>query len=176
MSKIEVESSQTIVMPAMMTGTTTLKEEMTNMKVILEKLTRENEEKEACIKFQEEKIAKLTKKLEKWSAQSSTRDSENEDSKKVSIHTEASDSKKQLKKGATPKHVKLSGSMTIEQIQDLMANAVMAQLGGGSRRTHLYTKPYTKRVDALCMPHDYTPQVPVIRWQRQSKTACHTLH
>ena len=75
----------------------------------------------------------------------------------MSIHIEASDSEKQSKKGETPKHVKSSGSMTIEQIQDLIANAVKVQLGEGSRRTHLYTKPYTKRVDALRMPHGYQP-------------------
>jgi len=47
--------------------------------------------------------------------------------------------------------------MTIEQIQDLMANAVKIQLGGGARKTHLYTKPYTERVDALYMPRNYQP-------------------
>jgi len=25
------------------------------------------------------------------------------------------------------------------------------------RTTHLYTKPYTKRIDALCMPYGYQP-------------------
>ena len=65
MSETEDESSKTVVMPAMMTGTTTVEEEMTNMKGILEKLTRESVKKEAGIKFQEEKIAKLTGKLEK---------------------------------------------------------------------------------------------------------------
>jgi len=47
--------------------------------------------------------------------------------------------------------------MTIEQIQYLIANVVKVQLGEGSRRTHLYTKPYTKRVDTLHMPHGYQP-------------------
>jgi len=47
--------------------------------------------------------------------------------------------------------------MTIEQIQDLIANAVKAQLGEGSHRTHLYTKPYIKMVDALRMPYGYQP-------------------
>ena len=47
--------------------------------------------------------------------------------------------------------------MSIEQIQSIIANAVKAQLGGGSRKTHLYTKPYTKRIDVLCMPHSYQP-------------------
>jgi len=85
MSEIEVEFAKTVVMPAMMTGTTTLREEMVNMKVILEKLTRDNAEKEVRIKLQEEKIAKLTGKLEKWPAQSSRKDSESEDSEKMYI-------------------------------------------------------------------------------------------
>ena len=63
--ELEAESSKTIVMSAMMTGTNTLEEEMANMKAILEKFTRDNEEKEVCIKLQEEKIAKLIRKLEK---------------------------------------------------------------------------------------------------------------
>jgi len=49
------------------------------------------------------------------------------------------------------------GSMSIEQIHSLIANAVKAQLGGGSYKTHLYTKPYTKRIDALSMPCGYQP-------------------
>ena len=64
MSEAEAKSSKTVVMPAMMTDTTTLEKEMANMKAILEKLTRESVGKEARIKFQEEKIAKLTRKLE----------------------------------------------------------------------------------------------------------------
>jgi len=47
--------------------------------------------------------------------------------------------------------------MSIGQIQNLIANAVKTQLEGGSRKTHLYTKPYTKRFDALCMPRGYQP-------------------
>jgi len=40
-------------------------EEMAAMMAMLEKLVKENEEKEACIKLQEEKIARMTRKLEK---------------------------------------------------------------------------------------------------------------
>ena len=156
-SEIEADSSKTDITPTMMTGSTTLEEEMANMKAILENLTRESAEKEACIKFQEEKIARLTKKLEKQSTQSLAKDSKSEDSEKVSVHTEVSENEKKIKKGSTPKHVRSSGLMTIEQIQYLIANAVKAQLGEGSHRTHLYTKPYTKRVDALRMPPGYQP-------------------
>jgi len=47
--------------------------------------------------------------------------------------------------------------MIIEKIQDLIANAVKIQLGEGERKTQLYTKPYTKRVDVLYMPRGYQP-------------------
>ena len=77
MSETEVESNKTIFMLAMMTGTATLDEDMANMKATLEKLTRDNEENKARIKLQKQNIAKLTRKLEKRPAQSSTKDSEN---------------------------------------------------------------------------------------------------
>jgi len=47
--------------------------------------------------------------------------------------------------------------MSVEQIQSLNANAVKAQLGEESCKTHVYTKPYTKRIDALRMPRSYQP-------------------
>ena len=109
------------------------------------------------IKLQEKKAAKLTRKLEKRSAQSSSKDSESEDAGKVSVQIEASDNEKQPKKGITFKNIKSSGSMTIEQIQDLIANTVKAHLGEGLHITHLNTKLYTRRVDALCLPHGYQP-------------------
>ena len=42
--------------------------------------------------------------------------------------------------------------MYVEHIQSLVANAVKAQLGDGSCKTRLYTKPDSKRIDALGMP------------------------
>ena len=49
------------------------------------------------------------------------------------------------------------GLMSAEQIQSLIANAIKAQLSGGSHKTNLYMKPYTKRIDLLRMPHGYQP-------------------
>jgi len=46
-------------------GTNNLEEEMAAMNSMLERLVKETEEKELRIKLQEEKIARLTKKLEK---------------------------------------------------------------------------------------------------------------
>jgi len=59
----EAESSKTVVMPVMTIGTNNLEEEMVSMKAMLEQIVKESEEKEAHIKLQEEKIARLTRKL-----------------------------------------------------------------------------------------------------------------
>ena len=61
---------------------------MAAMKATPEKLIKENEEKEVRIKLQEEKIARLIKKLEKWLARSSTKNLESEDDEKASIPSE----------------------------------------------------------------------------------------
>jgi len=39
----------------------------------------------------------------------------------------------------------------------LIANAAKTQLGVGYQKSHLYTKPYTKRIDAFHMPCGYQP-------------------
>jgi len=49
------------------------------------------------------------------------------------------------------------GSMSIEHTQSLFVNAIKAQLREESCKTHLYTKPYTKRIDTLRMPCGYQP-------------------
>jgi len=46
--------------------------------------------------------------------------------------------------------------MTIEKIQDLILNATKVWLGGDVRKMHLYTKPYTQRVNTSA----YAPQLP----------------
>jgi len=47
--------------------------------------------------------------------------------------------------------------MSVEQIQNLIADAVKTHLEGGSHKTHIYIKPYTKRIDAFRMPYGYQP-------------------
>ena len=67
-SEIEAESFKIIVTPVMTISTNNLVEEMAAM---LERLIKEREEKDARIKLQEEKIPRLTKKLEKQLARCS---------------------------------------------------------------------------------------------------------
>ena len=46
-SQVEVESSNTIIMPVMVTGAINFEEELANMKATLERLSKESEEKDA---------------------------------------------------------------------------------------------------------------------------------
>jgi len=58
---------------------------MAATKAMLEKLTKESEEKKTRIKLQEEKIAKLVRKLEKRLAQSGNKDPQREEVEKSSF-------------------------------------------------------------------------------------------
>ena len=124
------------------------------MKAMLEQLVR-RVKKRRGIKLQEEKITRLTRKLEKRPAQSLTKSSESEEEERASVQSEASDEEVHSKKGGKLKNGGSPSLMTFEQIQDLIVNAVKIQLGGDVYKTRVYIKPYTKRVDNLYMPHGY---------------------
>jgi len=147
----EAESSNTVVMPVIVTEAASVEEQLASMKATLDRLFRESAEKDTQIKHQNEQIAELMKRLEKKSSEASNKDSDEEDSVKESNRAEESDDERKARK------YRSLGSMSIEQIQNLIANAVKAQLGEGPHKTHLYTKPYMKRIDALCMPYGYQP-------------------
>jgi len=131
---------------------------MATMKAMLEQLAKESEEKEARIESQEEKIARLTRKREKRPARSLAKRSESKKEERASVQSEARHKEVHSKRRGKLKNDGSLILMTVEQIQDLIANTVKAQLGGGGRKTHLHTKAYTKRVDALHMPRGYQPQ------------------
>jgi len=69
----------------------------------------------------------------------------------VSVQSEASNEEVHSKKSGKLKNGGSPSLMTVDQIKDLIANAVKIQLGGDACKTHSYTKPYTKRVCALYM-------------------------
>lgn len=62
-SNIEVESADIVVMQVMVTKAINLDEELANIKGILERLSKESEEKNAQIKCQKKQIADLKKEL-----------------------------------------------------------------------------------------------------------------
>ena len=105
-----------------------------------------------CTNNMEEEMAAMKGMLE-WLI----KESEEKEEEMVSFQSETSNEEVHSKKGCKLKNGGSQSLMTVEKIQDLIRNAVKIQLGGGARKTHLYTKPYTKRVDALYMPRGYQP-------------------
>jgi len=118
---------------------------------MLDRLFKEIAKKDTQIKRQNKQLVELMKNLQKKSSEASYKGSDEEDSDKESNHNKEFDDECKEKKDPS------LGSMPIEQIQSLIANAIKAQLRGGSYEMYFYTKPYTKRIDALHMPHDYQP-------------------
>ncbi|TYJ96836.1 ty3-gypsy retrotransposon protein [Cucumis melo var. makuwa] len=48
-------------------------------------------------------------------------------------------------------------SLSVQQVQDMIANSIRAQYGGPLQTSFMYSKPYTKRIDNLKMPLEYQP-------------------
>ncbi|KAA0025778.1 ty3-gypsy retrotransposon protein [Cucumis melo var. makuwa] len=48
-------------------------------------------------------------------------------------------------------------SLSVQQLQDLIANSIIGQYGGPSQTSCMYSKLYTKRIDNLRMPLGYQP-------------------
>ena len=119
------------------------------MKATLDRLLKESAEKDAQIKHQNKQIANLTKKLEKRPIEASNKCSDAKDSDDEYKHNEKLDNERKSKKDHC------LGTMSVEQIQSLIANVIKSQLGEESCKTHLYTKPCTKRIDAFRMPCGY---------------------
>ena len=156
-SQFETKLFHTVIMLAMMIGAVNLEEELANIKATLEKLSKESPKKDAHIKCQEEHIAKLMKKLEKGPRAWSNEGASNDEDKKGSTRMKLMRMTTGQKRDATHKNDSSSSSMNAEQIQKLIANAVKSQPKVSSQKSLLCTKPYTKRIDALCMPYGYQP-------------------
>jgi len=140
----------------MMIGVANFEEEFASMKATLETLSKESAEKDARIKRQEEQITKLLKRLDKGPRASSNRGASSDEDEKESNRSEASGDGNGSKKPGKPQKDSSLSAMIVEQIQELIANAVRTQLGVSSK-SHLYTKPYTKRIDVLRMPYGHQP-------------------
>ncbi|PIN26509.1 hypothetical protein CDL12_00732 [Handroanthus impetiginosus] len=48
-------------------------------------------------------------------------------------------------------------TLSVQQLQDMITNTIRAQYGGPSQSSLVYSKLYTKRIDALSMPVGYQP-------------------
>ena len=119
-SHVEVESSDTVVMPVMVTEAANIEEQLASMKATLDRLSEESVEKDAQIKHKNEQIVELMKKLERKSSEASNKGSCDKDSDEESNHDEDSNDRRVSKRDS------MLGSMFAEQIQSLIRNVVKA--------------------------------------------------
>ena len=101
--QFEAELSQTVIMPSMTIGAMNLEEEFASMTVTLERLSKESAGKDACIKRQEEHIAKLLKKLDKGLHAPSNRSASSDEDKKGPIEVRHLKMMVGQRKAANPK-------------------------------------------------------------------------
>ncbi|KAI5350325.1 hypothetical protein L3X38_003216 [Prunus dulcis] len=88
----------------------------------------------------------------------------NQDVHKKESHHEAESSEKGLGheiESGDKSHGKgdtaLAGSLSIQQLLDMITNTIRAQYGRPSQDTFIYSKTYTKRLDNNRMPMGYEP-------------------
>lgn len=129
-----------LVVSSMTTEVKTIEEQLAIMQQTLEKLAKDDKEKDVIIKRQDQKIASLMQRLKKHQEKRSSDDDSDGESKSIGT-----------------KNRTLSGSISIQQIQEMVSSAIKTYVGGGSHEIHLHTKPYTKRIDKLQMPTSYQP-------------------
>ncbi|KAM2672670.1 hypothetical protein EV1_008331 [Malus domestica] len=129
--------SRLLVAQVMTIDVTSVEEQLAQMNEAIARLTRTVEEKDL-------QIAALVSRLE-------PHDNENlnpEDEPQV----EKNDAKPKPDQAAA-----LMGSLSIQQLQEMITNTIKAQYEGSSNTSGLYSKPYSKKIDALRMPRGYQP-------------------
>ena len=139
-------SSRTIFMLAMMTEATTVDEKIAEMARAIAKLNKTVEEKDL-------QIATLMNKLEIQNrGESSNGQSQTQQHMLQRAYT-SSPKKVDNQHGSST----FIASLSVQQLQDMIANIIGAQYGGAPQSSLMYSKPYTERVDNLRMPANYQP-------------------
>ncbi|KAI5356364.1 hypothetical protein L3X38_009259 [Prunus dulcis] len=152
LTSASVGESYSMAMQVMVTGAMSIEEQLAHMSESVTKLTKMVEEKDV-------QIASL---INKWETHQDKEPSQ--DVHKKESHHEAESSEKGLgheTESGDKSHGKGNtasvGSLSIQQLQDMITNTIKAQYGGPSQDTFIYSKPYTKRLDNLRMPTGYQP-------------------
>ncbi|KAI5317281.1 hypothetical protein L3X38_036988 [Prunus dulcis] len=147
-----VGESYSMAMQVMVTGAMSIEEQLAHMSEAVTKLSKMVEEKDV-------QIASLINQWETYQDKEPSQDVHKKES-----HHEAESSEKGLghetvsgDKSHGKGNTASVGSLSIQQLQDMITNTIKAQYGGPSQDTFIYSKPYTKRLDNLRMPTGYQP-------------------
>ncbi|KAM1639197.1 hypothetical protein ACFXTN_008515 [Malus domestica] len=140
--------SRLLVAQVMTIGVTSVEEQLAQMNEAIARLTRTMEEKDL-------QIAALVRRLEPQDDENPDPDDDplkRRDDEEDEPQVEKNDVKPEPDQAAA-----LMGSFSIQQLQEMITNTIKAQYEGSSNTSGLYSKPYSKKIDALRMPRGYQP-------------------
>ena len=142
------DPSGSTTMQVMTTGATSIEEQLAQMNEAIAKLTRTVEEKDL-------QIAALVNQLD---ALPDVKVDPNIGLlKKEDDEEEEPPAEKVEEKPKLDQATAFMGSLSIQQLQEMIASTVKTQYEGSSHDSVLYSKPYSKKIDALKMPRGYQP-------------------
>ena len=137
-------SISSFAMPVMMTNTTSSEEQVSTIAQTLEELMKSMKEREA---MRDTQITLLMGKM----GNTSRLNCEDESFRPKQTHNDRPEnSTKDL-------NFSIEGSISPDQLKELIKEAIKDQVGGGSQASIAYAKPYTQRIDLLRMPQNYQP-------------------
>ncbi|KAM1084578.1 hypothetical protein ACFX2I_022778 [Malus domestica] len=142
------EKSRLLVAQVMTIGVTSVEEQLAQMNEAIARLTRIVEEKDL-------QIAALVSRLEPQDDENP--DPENDPLKRRDDEEDEPQVEKNDVKPKPDQAAALMGSLSIQQLQEMITNTIKAQYEGSSNTSGLYSKPYSKKIDALRMPRGYQP-------------------
>ncbi|KAM1738673.1 hypothetical protein ACFX11_014468 [Malus domestica] len=140
--------SRLLVAEVMTIGVTSIEEQMAQMNEAIARLTRIVEEKDL-------QIVVLVSRLEPQDDENP--DPENDPLKRRDDEEDKPQVEKNDVKTEPDQAAALMGSLSIQQLQEMITNTIKAQYEGSSHTSLFYSKPYSKKIDALKMPRGYQP-------------------
>ncbi|KAL0454266.1 UNVERIFIED_CONTAM: hypothetical protein Slati_0765800 [Sesamum latifolium] len=140
--------STSSIAPVMVTNTITLEEQIANLTKAIEGLAKHVQE-------QDSQINKLINTIDSTDASHIAR-------KQMEAHDEAETSLKQQpneREKSSTKELQVSseGLIPVDQLKEFIMGTIQNKLGGSSKSSMTYTKPYTQRINDLKMPVGYQP-------------------
>ncbi|KAM1240827.1 hypothetical protein ACFX2J_046097 [Malus domestica] len=147
-SWISKGKSRLLVAQVMTIGVTSIEEQLAQMNEAIARLTRIVEEKDL-------QIAALVSRLEPQDDENP--DPENGPLKKRDDDEDEPQVEKNDVKPEPDQAAALMRSLSIQQLQEMITNTIKAQYEGSSHTSLFYSKPYSKKIDALKMPMGYQP-------------------
>ncbi|KAM1182037.1 hypothetical protein ACFX19_000587 [Malus domestica] len=142
------DSSGNSAMQVMTNGATSIDEQLAHMNEAIARLTRIVEEKDQQIAALVNQLdVKLDVKIEQGDDSVKKENDEDEEPpvEKIDVKPEPGQA------------AALMRSLSIQQLQEMIASTIKAQYEGSSHDSVLYSKPHSKKIDALKMPKGYQP-------------------